>query len=1718
MSRPILWCAIAIVPCWLLSPAHCIEFQFTVAGTDQELHHVPLKVNVRVAETDVDSTLVELRAEHRHFMGQLTRPGVLSHAQGPHDRELHFVLPHLKANETLTVHGTTVASKEGAEGFRWQAEPGVYAELSFRRRPVFRYMHESLDESTPERRGSTYKVFHHVYDPAGTRFVTKGPGGLFPHHRGLFFGFNRISYGDQKADIWHCNKGEFQSHEGFVATEAGPVLGRHQLAVAWHGQDGKVFADEIRELTAYNVPGGLLIEFASVLKSKVDKVRLDGDPQHAGFQFRGSQDIPDKTKHLTYYLRPDGKGEPGKFRNWSAKADESKVNLGHVNLPWNAQSFVLDDQRFTCCYLDHPQNPKPARYSERDYGRFGSYFEFDLDQDHPLRLNYRIWLQTGEMTVAQVSQLSEHFVAAPIVRESGEVAVKELPVLATGGAKKKKVVFVAGTRSHGYGAHEHNAGSLLLAKHLQQAMPDFECVVHRNGWPKEGMQAFEGADAVVVYCDGGKRHLLNPHVEEFDKLMDRGVGLACIHYGVEVPKGKSGDAFVKWIGGYFETDWSVNPHWTADYTSFPDHPVANGVQPFEINDEWYFHMRFRDDMKGVTPILSAVPPASTMNRADGPHSGNPAVRRAVAGRQPQHMAWVAERSGGGRGFGFTGGHFHWNWGDDNFRKVVLNALVWIAHGEVPEQGVTTKKPSQADLEANQDEPKPRKKTAQGKRPRSRQPRTAAQSTPEQDASHDPRRAVTNMDVHPDLKANLFAAEPLLLSPSNIDVDHRGRVWVCEIVNYRAHRDKRPAGDRILILEDTDGDGVADNRKVFYQGRDIDSPHGICVLGNRVLVSAASKVTVFTDTNGDDLPDKKESMYTGIDGAQHDHGIHAFVFGPDGKLYFNFGNEGKQLKDAAGRDVVDAAGNIVRADRNPYQEGMVFRQNLDGTGLETLGWNFRNNWMVTVDSFGTLWQSDNDDDGNRGVRINYVMEFGNYGYKDEMTGAGWREARTGMAPQLPEQHWHLNDPGVVPNLLHTGAGSPTGITVYEGELLPESLRGQLIHCDAGPSVTRAYLTSEDGAGYRAEISNILEGTRDQWFRPSDVKVAPDGSLIVADWYDPGVGGHRMGDLDRGRIFRVVPRSHDGGYQIPQFDFDTAEGAVAALRNPNYAVRYLAWTALHKMGTEAEPALLELWNDANPRMRARALWLMGKIEGRGQHYVETASRDEDANIRIVSLRLARQLSGVDQIRVADRLANDPSSAVRRECSIAVRHHRSDAAAEIWARLAKQHDGKDRWYLEALGIGADKQWDRFLAAWMKAVDDDWNTPAGRQLIWRSRASTTAKWLVRAIAEKKVDGDEMLRYFRSLDFVNDDEKQNMIANLAFGRSDGDDARTRMVMTESIRRLSPSVLRRHPRHAAVFGRFLDDIEGSSEFVDLVSRFNVTDRYGDLLAIAQNDPDGQLGVHAMRTLLANDQSDMLRAALKSDDLATVSSTIQALGNSSENGAADLLRSVASDAEQDLELRRVATRSMAKIRKGAMRLIRQAESGQLDDRLKEAAAAELTRSRWGDLRTKALELFPLPPSKGAEKLPPIQELAKMSGDVAKGQLVYQKTGTCAKCHVVGDEGKEVGPNLSEIGSKLSREAMFESILFPSAGISHNYESYTLITEDGNVVNGLVTSQTAGQVVIKSDDGIARTYQRDDIHELRKQPISLMPADMQGLMTQQELVDLVEYLMTLRKTGF
>jgi putative membrane-bound dehydrogenase-like protein len=979
--------------------------------------------------------------------------------------------------------------------------------------------------------------------------------------------------------------------------------------------------------------------------------------------------------------------------------------------------------------------------------------------------------------------------------------------------------------------------------------------------------------------------------------------------------------------------------------------------------------------------------------------------------------------------------------------------------------------------------------------------------PEKPAEHSPESSLADLKVYDGLAVTLFASEPMFSNPTNMDIDARGRVWVCEAYNYRnQYNPKNPVreeGDRIMILEDTDGDGKADKSKVFYQGADVNAALGISVLGNKVIVSCSPNVFVFTDDDGDDVPDSKEIFFQGIQGVQHDHAIHAFTFGPDGRLYFNMGNEGAVLVDPKGDTVVDVHGRKVVTKGEHYRDGLALRCDITGSRVEVVGHNFRNNYELAVDPYGTIWQSDNDDDGNKSTRINYVMEYGNYGYKDEMTGASWYKRRTNMEKEIPQRHWHLNDPGVVPNLLQTGAGSPTGITLYEGTMLPEAFRGQMIHAEPGHNVIRSYPVENDGAGYKATIVNLLEGQTDQWFRPADVTVAPDGSLFVADWYDPGVGGHQVADVDRGRIYRIA--ASKPGYKITPPDVRTADGAVEALLNPNPATRYLGWEALASMGNKAEEALKKLWTSSNPRQRAQALWLLVKLPEKGNAYLTEALADKDPNIRITGVRAAR-LERKDVLTAVAALVNDSSAQVRREVAIAIRGNDSQQAAQTWAQLARQYDGKDRWYLEALGIAADGNWDLYFDTWKKMAGKEWDTPAGHDIIWRSRSKSAMPLLATLI--KASDEKEMLRYYRAFDFHTDASKQAILAQLV-QQTRGDK------VLYALKHMDASKLKMTPPVMTALNKVLDQYNGKIEFVELISLFRLQGRANDLLQLGIHYPDSAVGKESIKTLLDWNRSDLIEGTLNSDNKENAQAMIKALWPHMYNpNAIAIMEKVMLDSANDDELRKLAVKTFGGPWESEDRLLTLARENKLPADL-HAAAAGVFQTAWrATLRDEAAKYLTLPGSKEGASLPAISVLADRSGDALKGKEIFKTL--CSNCHRVNNEGVNFGPDLSEIGTKLPKEALYTAILYPDQGISFGFEAWRIKLNDGSSAFGRIVSETEDKIDMQYMAN-QQTVLKENISSKTKLETSLMPSNLQSSMSERELIDLVEYLSTLQKPG-
>lgn len=970
-------------------------------------------------------------------------------------------------------------------------------------------------------------------------------------------------------------------------------------------------------------------------------------------------------------------------------------------------------------------------------------------------------------------------------------------------------------------------------------------------------------------------------------------------------------------------------------------------------------------------------------------------------------------------------------------------------------------------------------------------------------------ALDSLDVIPGLAATLVAEAPMLTNPTNIDIDARGRIWVIEGFNYRKFKPKplRPAGDRIVILEDTTGDGVADKSTVFYQGPDIDAAMGIAVLGNKVIVSAYRNIFVFTDTDGDDKADKKEVLFTSI-GQDHDHSVHAFVFGPDGRLYFNGGNETGALMDASGNVLVDLAGNRIEQKNAPYQEGMAFRLEPDGSRVEVLGYNFRNPYELAVDPYGTVWQTDNDDDGNRSTRLNYVMEGGNFGYRDEMTGAGWRTPRIGMSAEIPRQHWHSDDPGSVPNVRINGAGSPSGLTVYEGSLLPERFRGMLLHAEPGTGEVRAYPVRADGAGYASEVGvPIVSSSRDRMFRPVDVATAPDGSIVIADWYDAGVGGHNMSDQTQGRIFRIAPPGVR--YTVPPMNLTTPAGAARALASPNLATRYLAYQRLHEMGASAEDILAGMYRGADQGDRARALWLLARIPGHGMRHIGLAARDSNPDIRIVALRATRRI-GADVIPIAEQLAHDPSPAVRREVALSLRHNMSPRAASLWADLAGQYDGRDRWYLEALGIAADRQWDRFFGAWLDKTPDPLATAAARDIVWRSRSPRALPLLERLASDNAVPANDRLRYFRALEFHDASGRQSallaILGNLPESSTD--------LIPAILARLDAKSTRSNAVVQSALARTLASARGTTQFVQLVERYDVRDQLDELIRVALAKPSETVGVEAARLALAWGGAPRFAALIGGRDESVSRRALTVLGRNFTPAVDSIVVAVVMDRRRTVGLRQWAVQAMGNGPAGTQRLLRIVQSNGLPADLKPAAASVLFSSN-AAVRDSAAKYL-TPPSAttlDGKTLPSLMTLAARTGDPADGRVVFQRT--CTSCHVAQGTGIDFGPGLTEIGDKLPKAGLYMAILDPSAGVAFGYEGYEVGTRDGQQLAGYIASETDNELVLKMVGGIERRVPKRSVVERKRMDGSLMPKGLERALTEAQLVNLVEYLSTLRR---
>ena len=1017
------------------------------------------------------------------------------------------------------------------------------------------------------------------------------------------------------------------------------------------------------------------------------------------------------------------------------------------------------------------------------------------------------------------------------------------------------------------------------------------------------------------------------------------------------------------------------------------------------------------------------------------------------------------------------------------------------------------------------------------------------------------------------EATVFAAEPMVVNPTNIEVDSRGRVWVTEGLNYRffANKDfKRvPGADKIKILEDTDGDGKADKVTVFAENI-YPVPMGLAIQeiwkdgkysGCRVFIGNSPDLVVFEDTNGDDKVDKREVLLTGFGGHDSDHGVHGMFLGPDGLLYFTQGDGryggggGPKLPPNATMKVVGKDGRIVEN----YRDGTVLRCKLDGTGLELLATGLRNDYEVAVDSFGRIFASDNDDDGNRGCRMCWILPGAHYGYH---------------TPGSP-RHWGEENPANTPKLVGTGNGSPCGIMVYEGDLFPPEVRGAVLQVDAGTRQINLHPLTKVGASLRTEYKVLLKGD-DPQFRPVDCCTAPDGSLMIADWYDAGVGGHRFTDQKTGRIYRLAPKGKK--YEKVEVDRETPKGLVKALGSPNVTTSFAAGQALEALLNQSPTVVFD--------------------EG---YSSALKNADKMTAVRLFQLNLSR--ANVSQTSVSGRAVNvEKLEIVFRRCQQEMALAKTESelpkilTSEAYQSLAREKggspdalllfqrqstlspglvelvfawDGSDRFYLQAIRTGCtalsseakSELFDQLLrAALIDNKTENFALPpyyptgsneafplasdpappgdARGKLIgvaWVLESIEALPALERLMSERPSENVNR-GVLMALSRFRDPKAADAIFAQLNGKGDPFQRAAMLQLLGDRLRREWSRLKEDARTEAAYKTALEDADLRltavrtlpSEFLkNRKAGFNnrlvqfITDARNDMavreasftVLLRERDP-------MAASLLDKELKDSL-AAGRASPLAMIGvSTMVERHHRTVNDSNRLLLLI-RETKYPAELRRRAVQTMAADAIDAKELLRVHKIKALPDDVLEDARYFLNNHADGGVRAEAARVLPIP--KAAGRTMDARKLVTTKGNPEKGRSVFFADGpqACGKCHRVQGVGQWVGPDLSAIGEKYPKTELFYHMVQPSGAIAFGYQNWSVQLKDGRVLNGLIVEETPERIVLRTATGDRMSITSSEIEGRKALPTSLMPDKLADPLSDEQVVDLLEFLSSLRQ---
>lgn len=995
----------------------------------------------------------------------------------------------------------------------------------------------------------------------------------------------------------------------------------------------------------------------------------------------------------------------------------------------------------------------------------------------------------------------------------------------------------------------------------------------------------------------------------------------------------------------------------------------------------------------------------------------------------------------------------------------------------------------------------------------------------------PRDTVSTTRAVDGLSLSLFASEPMVTNPTSLVVDAQGRIWVTEIAAYRvngAGGSQKPRVDRIKVLEDTDGDGTADEAHVFYEG--LMAPMSLAVAGQYVYVAESPYLYIFEDKNQDLVADgPPRILLEGFGGYNDDQALHGLALGPDHKLYMT---QGDLTFDVTGPD-----GRHVKHD-----VGAVLRCEMDGSQLEVLAWDLKNPIEVAVDSFGNSWFSGNDDDGQQMCRLDLVLDGGYYGWRSwNVYGDRRRIYGSGSVA-----HWHTNEIGVIPPIQITGAGSPCGKLFIEHDFFGKRFQGSLLQVDPGPRMIRAYHLTSSGAAYAARGENFVANEQDTYFRPIDAALAPDGKLYVCDWYDGGVGGHAYDDPTRGRVYCVESTDATVHAAIAR---DTAMDLPRALRglaNPNLDQQFQARDFLLRHGERFAPQLVPFLTGSDPYVAARAVWVLDRMGSGARRNVVALLGSNDDLMRSLAVRVLRRHGAMYEQHLLS-LVHDPSTEVRRELMLAIRDLRSPEADAALIALARQWDGEDRYYLETIGIAArgvtGQAIDRFPT--FRGTYDIMQIRDTRRM--QLMFDTLIRHNQDPIDTKAIALTRLLRPASAEAYLLErlkqegvaPESQALIVSLLKPISGLDAGRDLLRFVDNpdvspnLRRLSLATLGRNlktgwaalredPRYQPAVQRALDTPALRAEALALLEDEIPDWARASLVRLASSaDVTDHDRITALQRLaeLPDRQDHLWLLPLARDR--TVSPTVQnaLLGVLAKRLHSPSLIVLLRDSDVSEQTRLMLVERLGETTTGALWLLQAIRSQELPGNLRARVLA--IGSAHVDTHVRILFSDLLPERKRPQTLGSVinrDEVLLLPGDVARGARVFHSTSAaCSRCHQVDTQGRDVGPSLSVIGRKLGSEAMFDAIVTPSAAVSPGYATSIVRTDDGRVFAGFLTrDEQSGQVHIKQSDGSSISIPNHTIEKIVNNKLSLMPEQLAGSMTAQDLADLIAYLLSLKSS--